>query len=75
MINPNRRNSIIRVIMELKIHVRDRITTGRRETSEKESTCILPFVHPNEHVITCSSFMGGIYIVFVRTYAPGNCIS
>jgi hypothetical protein len=26
-------------------------------TSEKESTCILPFVHPNEHVITCSSFM------------------
>jgi hypothetical protein len=25
--------------------------------SEKESTCILPFVHPNEHVIACSSFM------------------
>jgi hypothetical protein len=26
-------------------------------TSEKDSTCILPFVHPNVHVITCSSFM------------------
>jgi hypothetical protein len=26
-------------------------------TSEKESTCILPFMHPNKHVITCSSFM------------------
>jgi hypothetical protein len=31
MINPNRRNSTIRSIMELKIHMRDRITTGRRE--------------------------------------------
>jgi hypothetical protein len=27
------------------------------ETSEKESTCISPFMHPNKHVITCSSFM------------------
>jgi hypothetical protein len=26
-------------------------------SSEKESTCILPFVHPNKHVITCPSFM------------------
>jgi hypothetical protein len=26
-------------------------------TSEKDSTCISPFVHPNVHVITCSSFM------------------
>jgi hypothetical protein len=26
-------------------------------TSEKESTCILPLVHPNVDVITCSSFM------------------
>jgi hypothetical protein len=26
-------------------------------TSVKESTCILPFVHPNKHVIPCSSFM------------------
>jgi hypothetical protein len=25
--------------------------------SEKESTCILPFVHRSVHVITCSSFM------------------
>jgi hypothetical protein len=25
--------------------------------SEKDSTCISPFVHPNVHVITCSSFM------------------
>ncbi len=25
--------------------------------SEKESTCILPFVRPSVHVITCSSFM------------------
>jgi hypothetical protein len=24
--------------------------------SEKDSTCISPFVHPNVHVITCSSF-------------------
>jgi hypothetical protein len=31
MINPNRRNSAIRIIMELKIHMRDPITTGRRE--------------------------------------------
>jgi hypothetical protein len=31
MINPNRGNSIIRIIMELKIHMRDRITTGRHE--------------------------------------------
>jgi hypothetical protein len=28
-----------------------------RPTSEKDSTCISPFVHPNEHVITCSSSM------------------
>jgi hypothetical protein len=27
MIKPNRRNSIIRIIMELKMHMRDRITT------------------------------------------------
>jgi hypothetical protein len=27
------------------------------DTSEKDSTCISPFVHPNVHVITCSSFM------------------
>jgi hypothetical protein len=26
-------------------------------TSEKDSTCILPFVHPHVHVITCYSFM------------------
>jgi hypothetical protein len=26
-------------------------------TSEKDSTCILPFVHPNMHVITCYSLM------------------
>jgi hypothetical protein len=26
-------------------------------TSEKDSTCISPFVHPNVHVITCSSFI------------------
>jgi hypothetical protein len=26
-------------------------------TSEKDSTCISPFVHPNVHVITCSSSM------------------
>jgi hypothetical protein len=26
-------------------------------TSEKDSTCIPPFVHPNVRVITCSSFM------------------
>jgi hypothetical protein len=26
-------------------------------TSEKDSTCISPFVHPNMHVITYSSFM------------------
>jgi hypothetical protein len=26
-------------------------------SSEKESTCILPFVHPNVHVITCSGYM------------------
>jgi hypothetical protein len=28
-----------------------------REASEKDSTCISPFVHPNVHVITCYSFM------------------
>jgi hypothetical protein len=27
------------------------------DTSEKASTCISPFVHPNVHVITCSSSM------------------
>jgi hypothetical protein len=26
-------------------------------SSEKDSTCILPFVHPNVHVIICSSSM------------------
>jgi hypothetical protein len=26
-------------------------------SSEKDSTCILPFVHPNVPVITCSSYM------------------
>jgi hypothetical protein len=26
-------------------------------TSEKDSTCISPFVHPDVHVITCTSFM------------------
>jgi hypothetical protein len=26
-------------------------------SSEKDYTCISPFVHPNVHVITCSSFM------------------
>jgi hypothetical protein len=26
-------------------------------TSEKDSTCISAFVHPNVHVMTCSSFM------------------
>jgi hypothetical protein len=26
-------------------------------SSENDSTCISPFVHPNVHVITCSSFM------------------
>jgi hypothetical protein len=26
-------------------------------SSEKDSTCILPFVHQNVHVITCYSFM------------------
>jgi cobyric acid synthase len=31
MNNPNRRNSIIRIIMELKMHMRDLITTGRHE--------------------------------------------
>jgi hypothetical protein len=34
-----------------------RTTTEPPSTSEKESTCILPFVHPNKHVITCSIFM------------------
>jgi hypothetical protein len=29
----------------------------RALTSEKDSTCISPFVHPNVHVITCYSFM------------------
>jgi hypothetical protein len=38
-------------------------TSGSQEcvggtcTSEKDSTCISPFVHTNMHVITCSSFM------------------
>jgi hypothetical protein len=36
MINPNRRNSIIRIIMELKTLMRDRITTGRRERKPKK---------------------------------------
>jgi hypothetical protein len=35
MINPNRRNSTIRIIMEMKIHMQDRITTGRREKKKK----------------------------------------
>jgi hypothetical protein len=26
-------------------------------SSEKDSTCNSPFVHPNVHVITCSRFM------------------
>jgi hypothetical protein len=32
-------------------------STTKAGTSEKESTCILSFVHPNVHVFTCSSFM------------------
>jgi hypothetical protein len=44
--------------------------------SEKDSTCISPFVHPNVHVITCSSFMWPemhasteefIWFLYVRT--------
>jgi hypothetical protein len=33
------------------------IQANRIAASEKDSTCISPFVHPNVHVITCSSFM------------------
>jgi hypothetical protein len=33
------------------------IRNGNSSPSEKDSTCISPFVHPNVHVITCSSFM------------------
>jgi hypothetical protein len=32
-------------------------STDPPPTSEKDSTCISPFVHPNVHVITCSSLM------------------
>jgi hypothetical protein len=35
MDNHDRRNLNIRSIMELKIHMRDRITTGRREREKK----------------------------------------
>jgi hypothetical protein len=33
------------------------VSSANPATSEKESTRISPFLHPNVHVITCSSFI------------------
>jgi hypothetical protein len=47
---------------DLFMYVDDARITGATKdncwaASEKDSTCIAPFVHSNVHVITCSSFM------------------
>jgi hypothetical protein len=60
-----------------KSHPMTQISEVTTNASEKDYTCISPSVHPNVHVITCSSFMwleihasteAFSWFLYVRTY-------